>query len=97
MKHLKKRQSKFSYNLIWLYNNSFQLIILYQKDKMSIYSKSLEDYFHIPILIKPITSLTEKTLQRLTKIFYYKHFSFPITEPYIRHDTNTNTNILQHR
>ena len=49
---------------------------------MACYRKSLEDYFRIPILIKPITNISEKTEARLERLLYYKHYHLTIDEKY---------------
>lgn len=64
---------------------------------MAHYSKSLEDYFRIPILLKNITPLTESTTQRLSNLLYYKHYTLSIDEKYIRQSSNSNTDILKSR
>ena len=63
---------------------------------MAQYSKSLEDYFRIPILLKNITPLTEASSQRLSNLLY-KHYSLSIDEKYIRQTSNPNTEILKSR
>lgn len=45
---------------------------------MAVYSKSLEDYFRIPVLIKTITPLTQASQHKIAKSLYYKHYSLPI-------------------
>lgn len=64
---------------------------------MAHYSKSLEDYFRIPILLKNITPLTEASTQRLSNLLYYKHYPLSIDEKYIRQSSNPNTDILKSR
>lgn len=64
---------------------------------MACYSKSLEDYFRIPILIKPITNISEKSEARLQRLLYYKHYHLSIDEKYERVIANTSTDILINR
>lgn len=41
---------------------------------MATYSKSLEDYFRIPILLKPITNLNYSSQNKLERSLYYKYY-----------------------
>lgn len=64
---------------------------------MAIYSKSLEDYFRIPVLVKPITPLSEKSNARLNALLYHRSYPLPVDERYPRHHQNPNTEILAQR
>ena len=49
---------------------------------MATYSKTLEDYFRIPILLKSLTTLSPSSQKKLSQSLYYKHYSLPIDEQY---------------
>jgi hypothetical protein len=51
---------------------------------MTVYCKSLEDYFRIPVLIKTITPLTPASQKKIARSLYYRHYSLPIDERYAR-------------
>jgi hypothetical protein len=64
---------------------------------MACYSKGLEDYLRIPVLLKNITPISEKAYTKLTNLLYYKQYSLIIDERYIRHTFNANSDILKNR
>jgi len=51
---------------------------------MAIYSKSFDDYFRIPILLKNITPLTEKSVHKANSLIYHKTFPLEVDERYLR-------------
>ena len=64
---------------------------------MASYSKTFEDYFRIPILVKAITPISQLTQRKLEKSLYYRSYALPIDERYSRQEQNSNTDILINR
>jgi len=45
---------------------------------MANYSKTLEDYFRIPVLVKAVTEVSPKSQLKLEQSLYYKSYAIPV-------------------